>query len=95
MGGVDGQLTFRRMAHDGSDSVEILQTSIHELWDVDNTVVRLARRMQEFADRLDKAFVPQHGRPPVISWWTQGQLKAGPAYARPIGTEIMARPIFA
>jgi hypothetical protein len=59
VGDSHGELTFRRMAHDGSPSAEILSTSLHELGDVDNTVIDLARRTQELADRLDKAFVPQ------------------------------------
>ena len=56
-----GELTFRRMGHDGSPSAEILSTSVHELADVDNTVIDLARRTQDLADRLDKAFVPNEG----------------------------------
>jgi hypothetical protein len=54
-----GELTFRRMAHDGSANAEILQTSTHELGDADDFVMGLVRRAEEFSNRLDKAFVPQ------------------------------------
>src|SRR5262249_41741121 len=54
-----GQLTCRRMAHDGSPDVEILSTTEHGLSEMDDVVFRLVKQMAEFADRLDKAFVPQ------------------------------------
>jgi hypothetical protein len=54
-----GELFFRRLAPDGSASMEILSTSFVELDNVDNTIIDLARRTQDLADRLDKAFVPQ------------------------------------
>jgi len=54
-----GDLTFRRIAHDGSPNAEIMSTTEHELSDMDDVVLGLVGRTEKFARRLEKAFVPQ------------------------------------
>lgn len=54
-----GDLTFRRIAHDGSPDAEIMTITEHELSDLDDVFFGLVGRAEEFASRLEKAFVPQ------------------------------------